>query len=122
MVWLTQELEWGQDSMSENVKQNNFTQEDFQFVQINEKIFDKKFETKAVGYFKDALRRFAKNKTSLVAFFVLVFIPQSSREMKIQTISNNAKIPPQLAKKYFFKTGRLHLIQLNILLFTLPLN
>ena len=36
--------------MSENVKQNNFTQEDFQFVQINEKIFDKKFETKAVWW------------------------------------------------------------------------
>ena len=42
MVWLTQELEWGQDSMSENVKQNNFTQEDFQFVQINENLLRKK--------------------------------------------------------------------------------
>ena len=49
MVWLTQELEWGQDSMSENVKQNNFTQEDFQFVQINEKIFDNKSSATLIG-------------------------------------------------------------------------
>ncbi|MBQ3001698.1 MAG: ABC transporter permease [Bacilli bacterium] len=60
--------------MSENVKQYNFQQGDFEFVQMNEKIFDKKFETKAVGYLGDAFRRFAKNKTSLVAFFILIFI------------------------------------------------
>ena len=30
--------------------------EDFEFVQMNEKIFDKKFETKAIGYFGDAFR------------------------------------------------------------------
>ena len=34
--------------------------EDFEFVQMNEKIFDKKFETKAIGYFGDAFRRFCK--------------------------------------------------------------
>ena len=48
--------------------------EDFEFVQMNEKIFDKKFETKAIGYFGDAFRRFCKNKSSVVAFIMLMFI------------------------------------------------
>ena len=48
MELLTQELEWGQDNMSENKQDFNLNKEDFQFVKMNEKIFDKKFETKAV--------------------------------------------------------------------------
>ena len=71
MVSLTQELEWGQDNMNENMK---IDKKDFEFVQMNEKIFDKKFETKAIGYFGDALRRFSKNKSSIVAFVILVII------------------------------------------------
>ena len=47
---------------------------DFDFVARDEKIFDKKFETKAVGYFRDALGRFCKNKSSVVAFIILVGI------------------------------------------------
>ncbi len=50
------------------------TKDSFEFVQMNEKIFDKKFDTKAIGYFGDALRRFAKNKSSVVAFIILMFI------------------------------------------------
>ena len=60
--------------MNENKQDFNLSKEDFQFVQMNEKIFDKKFETKAVGYFGDALRRFCKNKSSLVAFILLIII------------------------------------------------
>lgn len=47
---------------------------DFDFVARDEKIFDKKFETKAVGYFRDAIGRFCKNKSSVVAFIILVGI------------------------------------------------
>ena len=89
--------------MNENVKQNNFTQEDFQFVQMNEKIFDKKFETKAVGYFGDALRRFAKNKTSLVAFFVLIiivlmaiFVPMGNPDEKENRQPDLQFFPPRI--------------------------
>lgn len=57
--------------MNENMK---IDKKDFEFVQMNEKIFDKKFETKAIGYFGDALRRFSKNKSSIVAFVILVII------------------------------------------------
>lgn len=53
---------------------NVIQKENFEFVQMNEKIFDKKFDTKAIGYFGDAFRRFAKNKSSVVAFIILVFI------------------------------------------------
>ncbi|MDD3999425.1 MAG: ABC transporter permease [Bacilli bacterium] len=46
----------------------------FEFTQLDEKIFDKKFETQAVGYFGDALRRFSRNKSSVIAFIILVII------------------------------------------------
>ncbi|MBS7259737.1 MAG: ABC transporter permease [Eubacteriales bacterium] len=40
----------------------------------DEKIFDKKFESKPIGYFKDAMIRFAKNKSSLVAAFIIAIL------------------------------------------------
>lgn len=52
----------------------NISKDKFEFVQIDEKIFDKKFETKAVGYFGDALRRFSRNKSSVMGFIILVLI------------------------------------------------
>jgi oligopeptide transport system permease protein len=61
----------------ENKDLNNvieYNNDSFEFIQLDEKIFDKKFETKAVGYFGDALRRFVKNKASVVAFGLLVII------------------------------------------------
>lgn len=49
-------------------------QEKFELVQRDETIFDTKFETKPIGYFKDALLRFRKNKASVVAFVILVLL------------------------------------------------
>ena len=56
----------------------------YDFSRLNEKqlevavkddtIFDTKFETKPVGYFKDACIRFAKNKGSLVAGIILMIL------------------------------------------------
>lgn len=46
MELLTQELEWGQDNMSKNKQDFNLNKEDFQFVQMNEKIFDKNLKQK----------------------------------------------------------------------------
>lgn len=84
-------------------KNMTLAKQDFEFVQMNEKIFDKKFETKAVGYFGDALRRFAKNKSSVVAFVVLVLIilmaiimpmisPYDAKYMNIE----EAYLPPRI--------------------------
>lgn len=58
----------------ENTQFKNIPQEKFELVKRDESIFDTKFETKPVGYLKDALIRFRKNKGSVVAFFVLMFL------------------------------------------------
>ena len=46
----------------------------FVFADPDRKISDKELATKPVGYFKDALNRFTKNKASIVAFFIIVFL------------------------------------------------
>ena len=48
--------------------------EKFVFRSHGEKLHDKKLETKPVSYFKDALNRFAKNKASIVATFIIAII------------------------------------------------
>jgi len=49
----------------------NIDKSKFDFVQKEDKIYDKKFQTKPIGYFKDAMIRFAKNKTNVVATAIL---------------------------------------------------
>ncbi len=46
-------------------------QEKFEMVQGDAKIFDAKFETKPIGYFKDAWIRFKKNKASVTATYII---------------------------------------------------
>ena len=48
----------------ENLNLDNFEFNETSFELVNEdkKIYDQKFETKPTTYFKDALKRFAKNK------------------------------------------------------------
>jgi oligopeptide transport system permease protein len=54
-----------------NIKLNK---EDFEFVQLEENIKDEKFQGEAIGFFKDAMLRFRKNKASIVAAWVIIFI------------------------------------------------
>ncbi len=49
----------------------SISKSDFKLVQANTKIHDQKFETKPTTFFKDCLRRFAKNKSSVVATVIL---------------------------------------------------
>lgn len=65
---------------------NNIKKEDFILVQDNSKIYDVKLSTKPTTFFKDALKRFSKNKSSIIAgcilgFFILlaIFVPIFSR-------------------------------------------
>ncbi len=58
----------------ENVQFKEISKEKFDLVQRDESIFDTKFETKPIGYLKDALLRFRKNKASVVAFIVLILM------------------------------------------------
>ena len=48
--------------------------EKFQFIQLDTNIHDKKLETKSRGYFADAFLRFKKNKSSLVAAVIILFL------------------------------------------------
>ncbi|HHT08425.1 MAG: ABC transporter permease [Christensenellales bacterium] len=52
----------------------NFPKEKFQFAQKDERLHDVKFETKAIGYFKDAWMRFRKNKSAVVAAVFIVLL------------------------------------------------
>lgn len=49
-------------------------QEKFEFAQLDAHIHDTKFETKAHGYFADAFIRFKKNKSSVVAACIIIFL------------------------------------------------
>lgn len=55
--------------MQENIKQ--IPKEKFEFAQINTNMHDEKLKTKARGYFADALVRFKKNKSSVIAAFII---------------------------------------------------
>ena len=52
----------------------SISQEQFQFVQKDAQLSDKKLETKARGYIGDAFVRFRKNKSSVIAAWVLLFL------------------------------------------------
>jgi len=56
-----------------NDKNNNveFQPNDFEFAQKDKRIYDKAFETEPIGYFKDAVIRFKRSKSSVVAFVIL---------------------------------------------------
>ena len=60
--------------MSNNTEFEKIPQEKFRLVQMDERIHDKKLETKARGYFADAMLRFSKNKSSVVAAWILLFL------------------------------------------------
>ena len=77
----------------EEVKRQ-LTQADFEFVQRDNKIHDKAFETKPTTFFKDAIKRFCKNKSSIVAFGIIgllvllaIFLPMFSNK-NISYVSN----------------------------------
>lgn len=46
----------------------------FAFVQENEKLHDQELQTKARGFFADAMLRFSKNKSSVIAAWILLFL------------------------------------------------
>ncbi len=52
----------------------NISPDKFEFVANNDFIHDQKFETKPVGYMKDAMRRFVKNKSSVFAAVIILIL------------------------------------------------
>ncbi len=59
---------------SQNNEYKHIPKEKFEFAQRDEKIFDRKLETKPIGYFKDAWIRFRKNKSSVAAACIIVIL------------------------------------------------
>lgn len=60
--------------MRNNTDYERIPQDKFQFVQMDAKLHDKKLDTKARSFFQDAMLRFSKNKSSVVAAWILLFL------------------------------------------------
>ena len=60
--------------MSMNNEFEHIPQEKFQFVQMDAHLHDQRLETKSRTFMQDAMRRFAKNKSSVVATWILAFL------------------------------------------------
>ena len=60
--------------MDTNYTYEHIPQEKFEFKQLDATLHDKKLETKARGYFADAMIRFKKNKSSVVAAWIILFL------------------------------------------------
>ncbi len=57
-----------------NMEYEHIPAEKFAFVQDSDKIHDKELQTKARSFFADAMIRFSKNKSSVVATWILLFL------------------------------------------------
>ena len=91
--------------MAENkdFREEHISQDEFAFVQHGEKIFDKKFETKPIGYFKDAMIRFTKNRGNVVASIILgiilllsIFVPILSPKNAEVLEERVSYLPPRI--------------------------
>jgi len=106
-----------------DIKEERIEQDQFSFVQKEERIFDKKFDTKPIGYFKDAMIRFSKNKGNVVASIILaiivlcsVFVPILSPK-NAETLEERVSfLPPRipLLEKIGIATGYKNLIDQQV--------
>lgn len=88
--------------MDNNVK--HIDKSKFEFVDVNERIFDVKFEGKPRSFLSDALIRFAKNKVNLVATTIVAMVVLLSILVPILTTkdyssamsSNTTFLPPRV--------------------------
>lgn len=93
----------------------NIPAEKFAFASPDRKIRDEKFETKQIGYFADAFRRFCRNKGSVVAAVIIlilvlyaIFVPifgetTYSRSLTDTTYLTYTKLLPK--SEFFSKLG-----------------
>ncbi len=87
-----------------NQENKKIIKENFEIVPLDEKIFDKEFEGKPRGFMADALVRFAKNKTNVVAFFIValfillsVLVPiLTTKDYTSDVVKNVQNLPPRV--------------------------
>lgn len=53
---------------------NSIPKEKFEFVQIDTRLHDEVIQGEAIGFFKDAMIRFRKNKAALVSFIIIAIL------------------------------------------------
>lgn len=78
--------------MGNNNKYVDIPKEKFEFANTDEKITDKKFDTKPISYFKDAFIRFRKNKASVVAAIIIILIVLFSFVVPVCTSNKKAQL------------------------------
>jgi len=83
---------------------NNIPKEKFTFIHAGERISDKKFEDKPIGYFKDAWIRFRKSKASVVAAIIIICIVLYSLLAPLLITSHDATF---MCSTYAKKPGRI---------------
>ena len=84
------------------------TDADFELTQIDETVHEQKIQTKPTTFFKDSLKRFSKNKSSVVAAYILGGLLLLSFLVPLFNTSNTKESHPEevyLAPKLFEKTG-----------------
>ena len=108
---LIQESEWGQRSNMSNYENDEKlyepSSEDFTFVQVDKKIYDKKFETKTTTFAKDAFKRFCKNKSSVVGAIIigLLLVLSFLMPIVIPYDIDRVDVKQSLLKPKLFSTG-----------------
>ena len=86
--------------MAENNKNiQHLPKESFTFVHSGEKISDKVFEDKPVGYLKDAWRRFRKNQASVIAAVIIIAIVLFAFIVPVVSPLNNRFMDSYYSKK-----------------------
>ena len=93
--------------MADTNKDIVFREDDFVLIQKDKRVTDKKLDTKPTTFFKDALRRFRKNKASVAGSIILgilivlaILVPMLS-SANITTVST----PEAFLAPKFFETG-----------------
>ena len=76
------------------------TQSDFQLTQVDKKIHDKKFDTKATTFAKDALKRFCRNKSSVVAAVIIFMLVLLSFLLPVVTQANIDPTNPNVKETF----------------------
>ncbi len=87
----------------DKMKDIDFTKEDFQLCQASDYIKDKDLDAKQVSFFKDALKRFRKNKSSVVAACIIgtmllltAVVPVLSPYSVDLTLNHQTKLPEKI--------------------------
>ena len=85
----------------------DFKPNDFELVNATAKIFDTKLDTKPTTFFKDAMRRFRKNKSSVAAAIILSILVILSIVVPIVSPHDidTVKTPERFLEPKLFETG-----------------